>query len=270
MDCNRVRRAVLDTIADRWSCETLSDDRLVVASPLTYSDGDHPEVAISLTAGGDVVRLTDFGSTLQRLSMSDLGLGMPRFDSAVSATARGFGLHFEDGELRGEGSANDVGDLLLAMSAAMLQLDALAVLRTEPHRPRFDAQLSLWLTESFPGKVQKRVKVRGRTGKRWSVTAVTVKAAEPVYVQPVSRADADGSSIDHAYRMFSELADGESKLVVLADDPSVYDPPDLESLEAVAAVGSWAQRERMIPYIGAPKQAESGRLYEYAGSSLDL
>jgi len=269
MDCNRARRAVLEAIADRWSCETLSDGRLVVASPLTYSDGDHPEVAIAITAGGGLVRLTDFGSTLQRLSLHDLALGMPRFDAAMRAIAAGFGLHLTDGELQCEGPASEVGDLLLVMSAAMLQLDALAVLRTEPRRPRFDAQLSLWLSQSFPGKVRKRTQVRGRTGKRWSVTAVSASAAEPVYVQPVSRADGDGSSIDHADRMFSELVDGQSKLVVLADDPSVYDPPDLQSLETVAAVGSWAQRDRMLPFIGAPSNAVSPRLYELAGSTLD-
>lgn len=270
IDCSRVRRAVLETIADRWSCEALSDGRLVVASPVTYSDGDHPEIAISLTAGGDLVRLTDFGSTLQRLSMSDLALGMPRFESAMRSTALGFGLHLEEGELRCEGRLDDVGELLLAMSGAMLQLDALAVLRTEPQRPRFDTQLSSWLTDSFPGKVERRARVNGRTGKRWSVTAqVTITPAKPVYVQAVSRADTDGSSIDHAFRLFSELPDADGRLVVLADDPSSYDPPDLRSLEDVAAVGSWAQRDRMLPYIQAPSRTESHRLYELAGSPLD-
>ena len=178
-----------------------------VHSPGAYSDGDHPEVAISLSAGGDVVRLTDFGSTLQRLRLSDLAPGMPRFESAMRATALGFGLYLEDGELRCEGTVNEVGGLLLAMSAAMLQLDALAVLRTEPRRPRVDTQLSTWLTERFPGKVEKRAKVSGRTGKRWSVTAeVTVVPGEPVYVQAVSRADGDVNSVNHAFRMFSELA----------------------------------------------------------------
>jgi hypothetical protein len=275
MDCAILQASLEMAIAEGWHCERVDDRQFVVAAPVTYSDGDHPELLVTLGDGG-VITMSDFGAVGMRLSMADVPPSHGRAAALVRQTATEYGVHFDqDGELRltlvdealADGPRGQFGRALMRLSSAMLQIDALRALRATPKEPLFGTQLVNTLVADPRLPVTRRHRVQGATGKHYHVTAaVRVGAKDMVLVQAIARATAtDMRNIDHTFRTFSDVNgsfSADRKVAVLPDDPKMYDPSDLRLLTRVSVVASWAQRTRLIDHLVRPEPVEGNKLYE--------
>ncbi|MEN9646647.1 MAG: hypothetical protein RL238_3316 [Actinomycetota bacterium] len=275
MDCSLLLASLQAAVSSGWHCQSADATRFLVVAPVTYPDGDHPELLVSAGDGGTVT-ISDFGATAMRLSMSDIAYNTGRANASIKHIAKGYGVYFDaEAELRLDlvetadrlSDQDHVGHALLRLASAMIQIDALRAMQPAVRGPRFDNQLSRFLIADRRLTVVSKHRVRGNTGKTYQVTAaVGVDPNRLIYVQAVVKANAsDMRSVDHTFRTFHDVngvVHADRKIAVLPDHPSEYDPSDIRLLEKVSTVATWADRARLVDYLAAPVPVPSRRLYD--------
>ena len=228
MPCDDIRDSVMATLSSGFDCIQLSDGALLVTTADTYADGDRPELLV--VQRGDTLVATDFGTVLGRLMDVGVNPEGEGFLNALTQTVKGFQVDYVNGELR-VALGEDGGDALLRLTNAMLQVDGLRWLASEPRGERFGTRLVSWLRELPGASIEAQPRVVGRSGKAYRLTAAAA-IVEPIYIQAVTpgTTKADSRSVDHTFRVFADV-DGQlrdsQKLVVLGDIPSAFDSADV-------------------------------------------
>jgi hypothetical protein len=245
VDCTEVVASYLALLNSEFSCTELAEGQALLQTPYTFSDGDAVEVVLSMRDSW--LTLSDAGEALGRLALSGVNLSSEGAEEHISSTTIGYRVTRLANELRGESRLEDGPDLLLRLTAAMLAIDGLQVLRPSRRTPQFSERLASYLASVSPD-VEKGFELRGRSGAVHRFTA-HIGGAKPLLIQGVAggTSEAGTRSVEHAFTMFSDLnsvyADRQRKLAVLSDDERGWRPAHVRLLRRVALVADWRRRE---------------------------
>lgn len=269
--CDDVITNLLNELRRGTHCEPLDSERVLVALPHTFADGDTLEVLV--TVRDDRAVVSDFGATCSRLDQVGVDLAGEGVSAAIVAVAKGYGVEHLGGELRAVGSATGVGELVLRLSDVMLQVDALRVLRREPRGARFATRLVEWL-EHTALPVRRNPMLLGRSTRSYRLTAA-VGELDVVYVQAVTATSQglETRSVEHAYTAFADI-DGaippHQKLAVLGETNEAFEGADLALLETVCHVAAWWDLRRLESYVAHPVPSAPRRLFNQPVQLLPL
>lgn len=266
-NCEWIRANLIEALLERYECTALGDRDWLVISPFEYVDGDVVEVRVTFKEGG-FATVSDYGSSAGRLLLAGVAVGADRVHRSIRGTCRGYDVAMgDDFVLTHDVAVDDVGSAITEMAVVMLQVDALRVLGQAPGQPRFDTMLTKFLQQQFDFPVLARARVKGATGKVYSLTAQTMPkfGSTFLFLAITKGVTIDRTrSIDHAYRVFSDVTEGvtpRNKVAVLADPINSYDPADLRLLEGVATIGTWQEKNRLVEHVRNPDD-KSRRLFD--------
>jgi hypothetical protein len=255
VDCTDFVASYLALLNNEFSCTELTDGRTLLQTPYTFSDGDAVEVVLSIRESW--LALSDAGEALGRLAMSGVNLSSEGADEHISNVTNGYRVTKLANELRIEGRPEEGPDLLLRLTASMLAIDALQVLRPARRTPQFSERLASYVASLSPD-VEKAFELRGRSGAVHRFTA-HIGGVEPLLIQGVAggTSEAGTRSVEHAFTMFSDVntvyADRDRKLAVLSDDERGWRPAHVRLLRRVALVADWRRREPISQLIHGNK-----------------
>jgi Domain of unknown function DUF1828 len=273
-NCEWIRNNLVETLLERYDCTALGDGDWLVISPFEYVDSDVIEIRVTFKEG-DLATVSDYGSSAGRLLLAGVAVRADRVRRSIRETCRGYDVEISDDlVLFRDVPAVEVGAAIAELAVAMLQIDALRMLGQTPGQPRFDTTLARFLQLQFEFPVVARASVKGATGKRYSLTAQAVLPSGSTFLfQAITKGvTIDRTrSIDHAYRIFSDITEGvqpRNKVAVLADPIGSYDPADLRLLERVATIGTWQEKDRIVEHVKDPRKS-SRRLFDDSGLALD-
>ena len=163
MECSEIIQKVIDSLKLGFKCIPY-ERRLCIVTPYLYSDNDLIEVFVE-TIGTNRVRVTDLGETLRHLESLgfDLLASRKRKFLLEQITQRMHVLN-QRGRLEKEGSIDEVGSLLIDVSAAAHSIAGLIYTSKAYEPATFPDEVSIFLSER---KIEheKNYKVVGETGK---------------------------------------------------------------------------------------------------------
>jgi hypothetical protein len=252
--CEAIAERYLSAVESELSCTPIDENRLLIDTPYSFSDGDVIQVVLESLSGGETVRLGDEGATIARLKTVGVSSNVTRFSSEAHPALRALRVDLVGDELRVEGAAMDAGEMLVRLVGAMRELDGLKVLRPIGQRPRFDSKVLSFLQSQFPD-VKERPRVVGVSGARYRLTAGVPRGDDQVLVYAIAGGSRETGSrgVDHAFRVFSDVNGHRSpaeKLVVLSqEEEDPWQSSDIRLLSQVAYVGGWDHRERLTAFL---------------------
>ena len=249
--CEDLLRNYLDTQQGSFDCRTLSENKIIIVTPHTFADGDRLELMVTLY--DDRAVISDFATVAGRLDLVDVRVETQRIRDRIAHIVKGYAVEFLTDELRVHGPITRAGDMMVRLIGAMQQVDALQALKVEPRGPQFARRLISWLREQ-DREVAVRPTVPGRTGATYRLTAL-VEAELPIYVQAVTgrTAESDTRSVDHTFRVFSDVnghLEDRQKLAVLGEDVRAFPLEDVRLLEGVCYVGAWWDLPLLGGFLG--------------------
>ena len=249
MNCAEIVEAYLANLREGFACTSLDDDRVLITSPYSLHDGDSIEVIV--TRRGSRVSATDFATTLSRVELSGTNVDKPTFQAALRDVLAGMAVDILDGELRVEGQTPDLPSMLTRLFGVIRDVDGLVHLRPSPRAPLFERRvLSHIRSQQLP--IVERPLVHGHSGSEYRITAEILEP-EPVLLQAV--AGGGGTrSIDHAYRIFSDVNSGREKVVVLSPNEP-WRPEDVQLLVEVCWVAAWWERSALDAFLRGERPA---------------
>jgi len=214
----------------------------------------------------DRLVISDFASVSGRLDLVEVNADTKRVFDQINSIAKGYDVEVFNDELRVHGPVLMAGDMILRLVGAMQQVDALQALKAEPRAPQFASRLVSWLGRHAIDVIP-RAKVSGRSGSLYRVTAA-VEAELPIYVQAVTSgaAESDTRSVDHTFRVFSDVnghLETRQKLAVLGQSERGFTSGDVRLLEEVCYVGAWWDLRRISGFLHGNVGPEK-RLFESA------
>lgn len=250
MDCDHLRHQMVSAISDGWSCTTVRATELLVVSPLSFPDGDHPEILVAPMEGG-LANLSDFGQVQARLRTSGFSFNPEAPRSAIERTARGYGVQWSpDYDLSMEVPADDVGRALFDFASAMIAIDALVALRTPPRPPMFSDTFATFVESQFDN-VEKKFEVSGRTGGRYVVDVAIQEGGRWTLLQAISaRGAGDAASINRTFRTWYEVKDEYPRRITVLESPAdAYRSSDVALLTDLSKVGVWDFRSQVADFV---------------------
>ncbi|MCA1601195.1 MAG: DUF1828 domain-containing protein [Acidobacteria bacterium] len=263
-NCDSLVAAVLAEQAEGWSCRPVTDDTLLLISPLHYSDGDAVEVMVKTS--GDKVIVHDGGESIARLDAAGAGADQGRLRDAWARLLRAHAVEHDHGLVLRKAALSDVAQAVQEMVEALANIDGLRLLAPPPRALPFPDRIVGLLEAEFPD-VKRRVKRKGASGIPYHLTAVAGHEKRKVYVQAASGSTAQSqrTAAEHAYTAFSDIngqLTSDHKLIVLDDEKLTWIPQQVKLLTRVAFVGTWTDRQRWINFIRGDVPNDSRLLIE--------
>ena len=249
--CDSLVASVLAENAAGWSCRAVSEDTVLLVSPLHYADGDAVEVMVK-TIGNEVV-VHDGGEVAARLDGAGLRLDSGRLKESWTRLLRAHAVDHHRGMVLKRTEPAHVAQAVHDMVDALANLDGLRLLAPPPRALPFPDQLVTVLEAEFP-EVERRAKLTGESGVSYQLTAAASHGERRVYIQAAAggTAQAQRSAVEHAYTAFSDIngvISPDRKLVVLDDQRQEWASQQVRLLAKVAYVGTWAARDRWIDFV---------------------
>lgn len=249
--CDSLITSVLDENAAGWYCRAVSEDTVLLVSPLHYADGDSVEVMVKTI--GDEVVVHDGGEVAARLDGAGLRLDSGRFRESWIRLLRAHAVDQDRGMVMKRTQRAHVAQAVHDMIDALANLDGLRLLAPPPRALPFPDQIVTVLEAEFP-EVERRVKLTGESGVSYQLTAAASYGERRVYVQAAAggTAQAQRSAVEHAYTAFSDVNGAISldrKLVVVDDQRQQWPSQQIRLLTRVAYVGTWTARDRWVDFV---------------------
>jgi hypothetical protein len=252
--CETLIETYLSKVESELLCTPLEDgQRMLLDTPYLHPDGDVIQVVIE-PLPGSLVRFGDEGATLARLRMYGVDVGKGSSAREARASLRAYRAELVGDELRVEGRAEEMPEMLLRLIGAMRAIDGLSALRTDPGPVQFASRLTTFLQSQF-GDVNERPERRGMSGSSYRLTAAVPRRGEEVLIQSAAGGNADTArrSVEHAFRVFSDI-NGQvpihQKLVVLSSGEGwPWPAEEVKLLSRVAYVGGWDERDRVAEFL---------------------
>jgi hypothetical protein len=258
MDCSEIIRRHTSYLAEGFSCERLSGDRLLVVTPYQLPDGDLVELVVEERPEGRV-RVRDLGETMSSLLLQG-------FDPNASDKRRWLldqalvtsGVMNNGGELQKEGLASEVGALLLDVAASARAVSDLIYLHRSQEPQDFDARVVAFLAD-HSAHVQAKPTVKGVSGHPYRLTARVVREdSTPLLVSslsPRTRGQIKGS-VDRTGRQWVDIngtVDRLQKVSFLNDISVKWPAADLRLLNRFSIVTGWRLRHQVTPVLGGER-----------------
>lgn len=217
--------------------------------PMAYSDDDAVCLAVLPDHGG--WRVTDQGSTLNRLRSTGTGTSGERFDAAWEALTRPASGFIpddrEEGVISAWGSDEEVGRLLQLVSQASLRAEGLNWMAASGSRKRFADRVATRLSTAFHNwGVDRRVDFRTnsplplRSGRTKRVTATVERDGDPLLaVQALGGGTRDlrERSFERCYATFGPATlPRDRRLAIAIGDADAWDSHLIEELNEFSDV----------------------------------
>lgn len=249
--CESLVACVLAQQASGWSCRVVSQDTVLLISPLHYSDGDVVEVMVKTV--GDEVIVHDGGEIIARLDSVGLRPDRERFREPWIRLLRTHAVDHDRGLILKRSTPEHAAQTVRDMVDALANIDGLRLLAPPSQPLTFPDQLVNLLRAEF-SKVQRRVMLAGASGVEHELTAAAWHGERRVYIQAAlgGTVKARRSSVDRAYTTFSDIngaVSTDQKLVVLDDTQVVWAPQQVTLLLKVAYVSTWRSRDRWVDFV---------------------
>jgi hypothetical protein len=252
--------AILRAVNDHTVARPYGDG-LLIDLPLTYGDGDTIRILVEPMGAG--YRVSDRAAAATLLSMAGVNIthGKPADAIAEATRLSGLGgLNAEVGELATYGTADTLGQLVLAVAQASMRVDQLRWLAVKQPLVRFPdrvaSRIKSWASDGR--RVQRDAPVRLTSGRERQVTIRVSSADHAAYVQAVSGRDQEQAA-EHCYHIFSfSDVPEDGRIAVLdgnRDDWSAAIITELESVSDVEFFEAPNRLEERIDRVVPPPHA---------------
>ncbi len=250
MECSDIIKKAIETLEVGFQC-TEYGRRMCITTPYMYPDNDLIEVFVE-NISGKRVRVTDLGETLRHLESLGLDLLASRKRQfLLEQITQRIHVNVQRGKLEKEGSADEVGSLLVDVAAAAHSVADLIYTSKAYEPATFPEEVSMLLTEN---KIEheKRHRVIGDTGKKYWVslringrkdTEILVEALSP------SQETAMTATVNRAFRLWSDVDGTRRKISLLNDIDYLWKKEDIALLQKVSVLQIWSKREQFIDYV---------------------
>lgn len=250
MECAEIIERAIESLRLGFKCIP-SDRRICIVTPYLYPDNDLVEVFVE-EIGPNRVRVTDLGETLRHLEslgVDVLASSKRRF--LLEQITKRIHVDIQRGKLEREGSAEDIGSLLMDVIAAAQGVADLIYTSKAYEPATFPEEVSIFLSE-HKIEHEKRPAVFGTTGKKyWASLRLDGKRAREILVEAMSPSQetAMTTTVNRVFRMWSDVDENRTKVSLLNDVDYLWKPEDTALLKRVSIVQTWSRKEGFLEYV---------------------
>jgi hypothetical protein len=275
IDCRDLIERHARLLAEKFECRPF-DSGLLVTTPYQLPDGDLVELAVEGRPEGHI-RVRDLGTTMAML----LAQGFDPYASdkrrwLLDQAIRLTGVELDAGELKKDGPAETVGELLLDVAVAARGVADLIYLHRSQEPQDFESRVVTFLSDHSP-RVDAGAKVRGASGREYRLTARVHRADLPpllvVALSPRTAPQVKGA-VDRTVRLWFDVNGevGRGQKVSFINDAAVAWPtPDLRLLNKLCLVAGWRNRHALAPVVAGERSEidieEALPLWDRSGES---
>lgn len=263
MDCANLIERHTGYLAEGFSCEPLPDGNVLVITPYQLPDGDLIEIQVE-DRGGGRVRVSDLGETFASLMVQGFDpMGSDKRDWLLKQAVRLGDVELNEGELRKEGSSEDVGRVLLDVVTAIRAVSDLIYLHRSQEPQDFDARVITFLSDHTVG-VEPKTTVRGLSGHSYRLTAKVLRQEHPPLLLSTLSPRSKGqvkAAVDRTVRQWVDI-DGsmprEQKVSFLNDASVQWAKSDVLLLSKLSVVGTWSDRQQLAEFVSGNREPTDG------------
>jgi hypothetical protein len=250
MECSYIIEKAAETLKLGFKCLEY-DKRMCIVTPYLYPDNDLIEV-FAEDIGGNQIRITDLGETLRHLESVGLDLLASRKRRfLLEQIAKRMHVEIQRGKLQKEGPVDNVGALLVDVAGAA-QAVADLIYTSKAYEPAtFPEEVSIFLTEHNI-EHEKHYPVMGETGKKyWVSLRIDGHREKEILVEALSPSQetAMTTTINRAFRLWSDVNGTERKVSLLNDVDYSWKKEDMALLQKVSIIHAWTNKERFLDYV---------------------
>lgn len=252
MECQSVISKVIENLRESFKCSR-SGNRLSIITPYLYPDNDLIEVYLE-EVGPNIVRVTDLGETLRHLESIGLDVyASSKRQFLLEQISRRLNVNTQRGKLEKEGTAQEVGNLLMDVVATAQSIADLAYTSKAYEPATFPKEVSIFLHENqieheyqpyvFGASRKKyRVSVRLDGSRESEILVEAMSPNEQFAMTPV---------VNRVIRMWVDINDPKKrkKISLLNDVDFVWRAEDLALLERWSLIHRWSKKEDFLNKI---------------------
>lgn len=250
MECSEIIEKTIETLRLGFKCIP-SERRICVITPYLYPDNDLIEVFID-DMGANNFRVTDLGETLRHLESVGLDLlGSRKRRFLLEQITQRLHVNNRNGKLEKEGSADEIGSILVDVTAAAHAVSDLIYTSKAYEPATFIEEVSLFLSEREI-KHDKNYKVLGETGKTYRVS-LRIDGSRPaeILVETLSppQETAMTATVNRALRKWFDINGSRRKISLFNDIDYIWKDEDKALLQRVSVIHNWSNKERFLEYV---------------------
>ncbi len=250
MECSEIIEKTIEALKMGFKCIPY-ERRICVITPYLYPDNDLIEVFVT-DIGANNFKVTDLGETLRHLESVGLDLlGSRKRRFLLEQITQRLHVDIRNGKLEKEGSADNVGSILVDVAAAAHAVSDLIYTSKAYEPATFTEEVSIFLTEKDI-QHDKNYKIVGETGKTYRVS-LRINGRRPVdiLVETLSppQETAMTATINRALRKWFDIDGNRRKVSLFNDIDYSWKDEDKALLQKVSVIHNWSSKERFIEYI---------------------
>ncbi|RLC64411.1 MAG: hypothetical protein DRI01_03475 [Chloroflexi bacterium] len=253
MQCEEVVEKTLSELSSSFRCITY-DKGLCIVTPYFYPDNDLIEVFVEELAGG-LVRVTDLGETLRHLASQGIDvLNSPKRRFMLEQIAKRLHVVLTGGRLEKEGTPQQVGSLLLDVTAAAHSVAGLAYTSKAYEPAEFPEEVSAFLRDNQIDH-ESRPRIKGISGREYRVSIRidgTVRPEILVEAMSPSQEAVMTTVVNRVVRQWVDIDSERHKVSLLNDVDFRWRSEDVILLGNLSAVHRWSEKDAFLKFIKEP------------------